>query len=144
MITTLKKYLSPLVVGAGFVASSVIPDSDAPKYLAEWLACAVFILIVTNEAIRFFKFVRGKAPEPPNEVLGVEKKHLSRRLYVVEGDVRKINKTLAEYKVELSRELRDQTQEIITSGMRRQNEIDGHFQEIAAALARLDERTKKA
>lgn len=99
------------------------------------------LLWITNEFFKLARNIRGKVPEPANEVLGVSSKNLSHRLHTVEGSIRKIYSLLDEIKNQTNAKFAELGVELSTAAERRTKDINEKFQEIGGMLARLDERT---
>jgi len=115
---------------------------DMVKDVAPWLISLGAVLWITNEGMKFFKSVRGEPPSPPNGQLGAAHAVLSGRTSKNENSIRTLYGQVAQLRTDFTHELQEQTQIIIASGERRHEAITRQFQEIAAAIARLDERTK--
>ena len=56
--------------------TSVTPPSE----IAAWLACFAFVLMLVNSGFKFFRYVRGKDPEPPNSSLALALTQLATRV----------------------------------------------------------------
>jgi hypothetical protein len=117
-------------------------NADVPKQLAEWVACAAFVALLGNELFKFVKNLKGKPANPPNELLDQSQTALSARTGRNENSIRTLYAELAQIRRDFTHELREQTQEIVSAGERRHADTTHQFKEIAATLARLDERTK--
>lgn len=61
--------------------------TEVPKEFAVWSACLAFLVLLTNECIKLVGKLRGKAGTPPNELLEVSQKDLTRRVVVLEEAV---------------------------------------------------------
>jgi len=100
------------------------PDSFAPPAaFAAWLACAAFtvwFLLLVDKAVQR---LRGKAPQPPNNLLAAGQKDLDRRVTVLE-----------EWKDGLIQKLDADKSELLAAGERREEKLSGEISEVAARV----------
>jgi len=95
------------------------------------------LLWIYNEGRKAFR------RDPNNETLGEGHKSLSARMGKTENSIRNIYADMSEMKDDLTHEMQEQKSEIIAAADRRHESINEQFKDIAATLARLDERSKQ-
>ena len=140
-----------LVTSAATLAQIPAPTPGSTENFLWTLGALLFIVTLI---VGLWLALRSKPAEPANETLGQNYKGLSQRVYSVEGSVLKlhdrIDNTKDQFAAALSHHndkftaaLTQQTLEINSAGERREKLFTEQFREIAASLARLDERSKR-
>lgn len=122
------------------IIAQIFPDMT--KGLPMFLVSAGALLWITNELFKLAKNVRGKTPAPANEQLGQAHGVLVKRVDGTEYSIRRLHVRIDGVQEKLSSELQERTAEIVAAGDRRGEAVTNQFKEVAASLARLEERTK--
>src|SRR4051812_10824563 len=76
------------------VTDPIKMDKVTSLNIAGWLACAAFVLMMTNQAFSVFHSLRGKEPHPPNNELGLTQREIDRRVQVAEHGLQQMREEM--------------------------------------------------